>query len=118
MHPAVLLTVLPSDYCLLFRLYRRLHHTSRSIAMKLKAQACSHHSLLYCSLHCLLYCLLYCRLHHTSRSIAVKLKAHMLNARALAAAVKGQLARLPAMHEWQMSWGDTPMQAPVTGQIR
>ncbi|WIA39191.1 hypothetical protein OEZ86_005316 [Tetradesmus obliquus] len=58
------------------------------------------------------------KLHHTSRSIAVKLKAHLLTARALAAARAGQLARLPAAHEWQMSWSDTPFQAPVTGRIR
>ncbi|KAF6256770.1 hypothetical protein COO60DRAFT_1640463 [Scenedesmus sp. NREL 46B-D3] len=58
------------------------------------------------------------KLHHTSRSIAVKLKVHVLNARALQAAGSGQLARLPALHHWQMSWGDMPMQSPVTGQIR
>jgi hypothetical protein len=58
------------------------------------------------------------RLHHTSRSIAVKLKVHMLNARALEAARTGQLARLPAMYEWQMSWGDVPMRSPVIGQVR
>jgi len=59
-----------------------------------------------------------CRHAHLSRYMAVHLKQLQLTAEAMRRARAGHLRGLPAMHEWQCGYSDTPFTGRCSGAIK
>lgn len=66
----------------------------------------------------LLTCVVLCRHAHTSRYIAVQLNQLYLTADATLQVNKGAMQAMPALHEWQCGYSDTPWIGKCSGAVK